>query len=91
MASATVFPDGRIEDKHLKNLCALFDVVHIGMPWMMEPTQSMKHALKLGIIEIHRPAEVESRKSCQTLPNSVSVEQSPVGSDLLSHLRGAVW
>jgi len=57
MASATVFPDGRIEDKHLKNLCALFDVVHIGMPWVMEPTQSMKHALKLGIIEIHRPAE----------------------------------
>ena len=70
MASATVFPDGRIEDKHLKNLCALFDVVHIGMPWVMEPTPAMIELSAMGLLKIHRPeAPIPSGLDPRTLLN----------------------
>ncbi len=57
MASAAVFPDGRIEDKYLKNICALFDIVHMGVPWAMEPTTAMHEALKIGTLKLHHPPE----------------------------------
>ena len=55
MASAIVFPNGRIENKHLKNLCAFFDIVHIGTPWAMEPTPTMRELSGMGLLKIHRP------------------------------------
>ena len=55
MASCFVLPEGRIEDRYLKNLCALFDSVHIGMPWLMEPTETMTRFSEMGMLEIHQP------------------------------------
>ncbi|RLB84465.1 MAG: hypothetical protein DRH15_04720, partial [Deltaproteobacteria bacterium] len=61
MSSAIVLPEGRIQEGHLKNLCALFDVVHIAMPWVMEPTAAMVEASRLALLQIHRPKEALGR------------------------------
>ena len=57
MASVTVFPQGRIDEEYLKILCALFDTVHIAMPWAMDPTEAMQKAARFGLLEIHHPSE----------------------------------
>jgi len=53
MSSGVLIPEGRIQDDFLKNLCALFDIIRMGVPLAMDPTPTMQEARELGLLEVH--------------------------------------
>lgn len=62
MTSVVVLPEGRIQEVHLKNLCALFHEVHVAMPSLMNPTSAMEEAARLGFLHIHRPQQTHGQE-----------------------------
>jgi len=61
---AIVFPDGRLEEGELNNVFLLFDVIHVGIPVLLQASPSMRLCMDMGLVNTHKPVlpkDIENR------------------------------